>query len=319
MEKLIRASIKISVIVLLTVVLNFHVLGQTESTAKTFPPEDYEYYIGNKVYYALSKGCSMLLGKITDIENSEITISIEEKYSKNKLPNIIKVKYKSPNLAIAFRKLHQSPWRLVDVKLGNKLILSNCNSPNNNQRSRNLFVSSDTKLFPSIKKATLHYMKFKENPAIILDSLDQINSIKDKVFFGYLSSFISRGGAIRYPDFTVLSLSELLKNKNVPDSAMSMLRMQLSGLITENFVFPITDETRKKSLITLFTLGSSESQRAKQAVIILTKIPNTERVDLSIYSNQFNKMNLIKNLHSVPSNLLSNAEKNKFLLVLAGQ
>ncbi len=321
MRKIINNLVLFSLVLVIGFVFIKSVSAQVTDKNVDNKPPDYEYFVGRKVAFSLRGQwgkCSMLIGTIREISDSQITFSIKERLLGRKLDkDTIELSYRKTPLDFDFRYGVFSSWVFIDaenVKEGNELLFFLCEG--NGESRRYAFSTTDKSLFPSIRKSVLHFMSYKQNPEILLEIPGMVKASSDMTFIGYLVEFVSGAGAITYSDYTVLVLSQLLENDKLPDVSMSDITYQLWNLVGGSFVFPITSSTRDTALKNIVKVASSNKKFAGQAVIILVRIADKNTVDLKPYLNQQTKIILLEKLQTLSEKRISQTEREKFAKLL---
>jgi hypothetical protein len=311
-----NANIKLAFMVLQLVLL-FAIPISAQDNSKTDDSNraEFEFLIGEKAAILLRQGCSVLQGTINQVSGSKVNFLLQEKLSGEKYDvESIELNYKKPRPAVGLPSISDSPWRFAEVKEGIELIVFHCRAKS--PVSQYSFITSDKSLFQGIKKSVRHYLSYKKNPAVILEIPNLVKDENDSTFIGYLFSFVAEGGAIQHSDNTALVLSQLLASDKIPEVDMGSVRFQLSTLISSDFVFPITQETRAAVLKNLINVGGSNKKLAREAIIILCRISDAGRINLSPYLSPENKNKLLRKLQTLSTDQLSFEARKKFQSLL---
>ncbi len=274
-------------------------------------PRNYEYSAGEKVGISLLKKCAMLDGIIREINGSRITFSIKEKLLGEKsTEKTIELNYKKPYL----KSISATPssWAYVEVKKGQELIVFYCGQDDKNKSGEYAYITSDKRLFPSIKKSVVHYISYKRKPEILLEVPDLTKTSNDMTFLGYIIEFLTRGGASENNDNAILVLSQLMAADKIPKEKTNLAQSTLLASLSGSRFFSLTSGAQDKLLKTLVDLASSNKKLASEGIIILAQVANRETVDLKPYLNKQNRLQIIKNLKILPKERIHTDAREKF-------
>ena len=301
--------------VLVLFIVGFVLIAPAAAQSKQNKVEDkaayYEYYAGVKTAASLSSNCSMFSGTIREVKNFKITLAVKEKVFGNRpATDVLEINYRFPPPGYDYYRSGLFSYApMIEesaARVGNEMVVFLCDSV---VSVRYGFVTTDARLFPSIRKAVEHFISYQKDAEVILKIPDLLKTENDQFFIGYLIDITAGEMSAAHTNYAVIALSQLLENDKLPDFELFDLKYQLWSLISGSVVFPITDETRDTALRNLVRVGSSNRKHAKEAVSVLAQIADSEQVDLRPYLNAQNKLPLLENLRVLPQKERAKFEK----------
>lgn len=282
-----------------------------ERVIERLKPIDYDYYVGTKVGSSLSRQCAVLDGNIIETDASKITFSVEEKlFGENFDKNVIQLNYKKPFLKPGSAAV--STWAYVDVKKGNRLMVFYCQEADRVQEGQYTYITSDRNLFSSIKESVQFYIDYKQKPEVLLKAPNLVKTRPDRVLLGCITELLSKGRAAKNPDDSILVISQLFETDKIPAKYLSFIESVLVQSLIGSEFYPITSETRNKSVKTLVGVASSNKKLAGEVIRMLVQVFGKSMIDLRPYLNQKNKVQILKNLRILPKERISQKEREEF-------
>ncbi len=284
----------------------------SQTNKSIYNHSDYSYYIGESLAHSLFQGCSIFAGSIDNTDDPSISLIIKETiFGEPPDENSILLNYTEPRPLARFRSESYSPWILVDVKKGNELIVSNCKGKNG-IRKYGLIVS-DTSLFPGIRESISHFEKYRETPEILLKTSQYVDKYKDEVFSGYIILLLTRYGTNVNKNYSALVLSELIENEKMPKPGFAFAIVSLQRFLVREDDLKI--DVKKKLIKRLIDAGSSKKSSATQAIYVLLRVADDNRLDLRPFLNKRQKKLLLENYRANKDflfRMVSAERKSKF-------
>ncbi|HEY6231937.1 MAG TPA: hypothetical protein VIW64_11780 [Pyrinomonadaceae bacterium] len=191
-----------------------------------------------------------------------------------------------------------SAWKDAQVAAGNKLIVVLYPKQAGNRAYRGkpydvALVVSDVSMFPAIREALYRHDRYLRNPGELAAA--GAGLVSQPLLLGYTVSYLWRGGSYGNRDNEALALERLLENRELPEPAVSLIKLTLPRFMSSE-LRSLSDATRRSLLESLVVAGANEDAKvATRAISVLLRLSDRNQLDIAPYLNPERQRKLAEN------------------------
>lgn len=253
-----------------------------------------QFLAGQKVAELFLRQCSLLTGKIENIDNQQVEFTVYENlWTSGKRKKESESKFVIPVKDFRLDSESSPSWKDLTLQLGRKLIVSECPKSNNIEKRIEL-ISDKIQILPSIKEIVFFHSKYREN----VSSLQVYELFKDPIdylFVGYIATFLSRGGFVIDQDKAAMVLAKLFEIPQIPDNGKSFITLTLRHLLNKVGKEALESTTQDFIFSELLQLGSSDNKEVEQVFWLFLTLAEKDQLNIKPYLNKENRSKIIKN------------------------
>lgn len=306
-------------------------INSKSSTARSY---GYESNIGWHLARCLIGGHSVFIGTVQEIIEPEREAELKEPPSSpsSKIivivdewiwgqppqggPQILldQVPVVTPHGLVSAHRDDDFIWKDAHVEVGKRLLIvfSPAKSPEKtevlNKIDRYGLVLSDESFFPAIQFTMAAHARYTNNPDNMSDALTVINSRSDKVFSGYLVSYL-RVRAGENPNTDAAIISQLIGNPHIHQALWRFLEPPLVRAMTEAEL-PLSETIRWQVMERLVEAScSTNAMFAETALKALVRLSEKQKFDISTFLTGDQQQKIIRNYKSlIPAKSISEGQ-----------
>jgi hypothetical protein len=276
-------------------------------------PSDYEYLLGEKIGRALSRDCSVSRATVKSVEPDRVYFNVNEYYrftdDKEKGDMEISVRYRNrqPNSYISDSDRW---WSYVNRNTGTNALVFLCEQ--GKLATYHAFVTTDAKYFDKIKAAVELTETFRKDTGEFINYFENNyktdTDLNKAVAIQFLVNLKIPRDAGAYIAVELLEKTLVWKKEPI---TLAVIQDALS--IKTIYSLP---EFRSKAFSALLKIANGDDEKAREATLILTKIAESNSVELKNYLKPENTRNIQMNLQKIPAQMLTGDQGKRLSTLL---
>jgi hypothetical protein len=193
----------------------------------------------------------------------------------------------------------ESRWREVELRVGSQLLIAFDPKKTKSQEplkeiDRYSLAVSNTGLIGTIRATLANHARYVKNPDEMLDAPKILDTQSNRVFAGYLMSYL-RGKGEEHTDTAAIVLSQLIGNSHFPEEAWRLFEAPLIRAMSNNN-YPVSEAARHQVTQVLVTSSCGDKAAlAKITLRILVILSDSNDVNVKPFLTQSCREKIIKN------------------------